>query len=148
MDSGPPFCGLLVRHDGPRTKEDSETYLIAPEILLELVTESTVSPRRLHTAVTSTGVVFLWPIRLPGYDGKLDDWNRSALEAANLGSKGRWIRMQSNRSLGAYEVSTTEFPKPPVWPEVSMDTLIQRAFKDKYLTGLDHPVLRRLRGEL
>jgi hypothetical protein len=129
-------------------KEDNETYLVDPALWPELATESTVSPRALFTAVNSVGVCFLWPIRLPGPDGRLDDWNRSALEAAALASQGKWLRIQSNRSLGAYEVLTSDYSKQPVWPDANLDTLIQRAFKDKYIDTLEHPVLKRLRGEL
>ncbi len=53
--------------------------------------------------------MFLWPIRLPGPDGKLDDWNMSGVEAAKRAS-GRWLRMASNMSLGAYEIYETGGP--------------------------------------
>jgi hypothetical protein len=42
-------------------------------------------------------------VRLPGPDGKIDDWSKSSLEAAQIAMKN-WVRVQSNRSLGAYEV--------------------------------------------
>ena len=35
------------------------------------------------TAINRQGVLFLWPIRLPGADGKIDDWSRSAMDAAD-----------------------------------------------------------------
>ena len=35
----------------------------------ELATEATFSPRTFFTAINRQGVVFLWPIRLPGPDG-------------------------------------------------------------------------------
>src|SRR5262249_2611036 len=65
-------------------KEDRETYLVARELWDALATESTFGPRALFTAINAQGVCFLWPIRLPGPDGKIDDWNRSALEAAGM----------------------------------------------------------------
>src|SRR5262245_26456009 len=55
-------------------KEERETYLVAPALWPELAGEATFSPRALFTAVNRQGVVFLWPVRLPGPDGKLDDW--------------------------------------------------------------------------
>ncbi len=58
-------------------KEDRETYLVDPSLWPELSTESTFGPRAIFTSITRQGVVFLWPIRLPGPDGKLDDWNQS-----------------------------------------------------------------------
>ncbi|MGH7138677.1 MAG: hypothetical protein ACREHD_23270, partial [Pirellulales bacterium] len=59
-------------------KEDRELYLVAPALWPELATEPTFGPRALFTAQNRQGVVFVWPVRLPGPDGKIDDWNRSA----------------------------------------------------------------------
>jgi hypothetical protein len=65
-----------------------------------------------------------------------------------MASKGQWVRVQSKLALGAYEVMTSADAKPPVWPQASMETLMLTAFRDRYLTTLDHPILKRLRGEL
>ena len=54
-------------------KEDSETYLVDPSLWQELASESTFSPRALITTINRQGVLFLWPIRLPGADGRLDE---------------------------------------------------------------------------
>src|SRR5262245_31846532 len=76
-------------------KEDREMYLVAPSLWPELASESTFGPRALYAAMNRQGVLFIWPVRLPGPDGKLDNWNRSALEAAALpGTK--WVRVGSN----------------------------------------------------
>ena len=126
-------------------KEENEIYLVDRDLWPELSQESTVCPKTLITTVNTVGVCFLWPIRLPGNDGRLDPWSRSALEAASL-AKGQWIRMQSNRSLGAYEVSIAEFNKPPAWPTASFADLIKLAFKDRVIDSLDHPIIKHLRG--
>jgi hypothetical protein len=128
-------------------KEDREVYLVDPHLWPELSTESTFGPRAIFTAVNTLGVVFLWPIRLPGPDGKIDEWNRSALETALLG-KDKWVRIQANMSLGAYEVLTSDNEKPAAWPQVSFRDLLQIAFKEKFITTLDHPVVKKLRGVL
>ncbi len=80
-------------------KEDRETYLVSPRLWEALAAEATFSPRLLVTAVNRQGVLFLWPIRLPGADGKIDDWNRSALDAANL-AREQWVRVSSKRLSG------------------------------------------------
>jgi hypothetical protein len=71
-------------------REDAETYLVAPAMRPELLGE--IVPKVLLTAITRQGNVFLWPIRLPDETGRLDEWNRSALEAAKLAEK-QWIRI-------------------------------------------------------
>jgi hypothetical protein len=128
-------------------KEDQELYLVAPVLWPELASESTFTPKMLVTSVNRQGVLYLWPIRLPGPDGKIDSWSRSALEAAEI-ARTTWVRVQANMSLGAYEVVSSSLTAQPVFPDLSMAEILKIAFKDFYITDLDHPVLRKLRGEL
>jgi hypothetical protein len=129
-------------------KEDRETYLVAPALWPELATEVTFSPRALFTAANRQGVVFVWPVRLPGPDGRVDEWSRTALEAADMAGKS-WVRVVANMSLGAYDVfeATAQLPEPE-WPGLPFRDLLKIAFKDRYIADLTHPVLRRLRGEV
>ena len=127
-------------------KEDRETYLVAPAMRHVLPGE--VVPKALITAINRQGVLFLWPIRLPGEDGRHDEWNRSALEAARLASD-QWIRVSANMSLGAYDtfVATGDLPEPE-WPEMDLHEILKLAFRDRYIDSPDHPVVERLRGAL
>jgi hypothetical protein len=129
-------------------KDERELYLVAPALWPELSTEVALSPRALFTAINRQGNLFLWTLRLPGADGKFDDWGRSALEAAQMAQE-HWVRVTSNTNLGAYEVyqATGDLPEP-VWPEEPFGKLLEVAFKGRYIDSLDHPVLRRLRGEV
>jgi len=123
---------------------DRETYLVDPLLRSELVGE--VIPKVLYTTINRQGILFLWPIRLPGEDGRLNDWSKSALEAAEM-AKTRWIRLIANRALGAYDVYNPVGNLPePEWPGVSFQEVIRIAFRDKLISRMDHPVLRRLRG--
>ncbi len=71
----------------------------------------------------------------------------SALEAASRAS-GHWVRMASNMPLGAYDVYETAANWPaPQWPTESFSDLLRVAFKGRLIDSLDHPVLKRLRGE-
>jgi hypothetical protein len=129
-------------------KEDRETYLVAPALWPDLAAEATFSPRALFTAINRQGVLFLWPIRLPGADGKVDAWSQSALEAALRARRG-WVRVAANMALGAYDVwqATGELGEPD-WPDKPFRELLALAFKGKLIDSLDHPVLRKLRGEV
>jgi hypothetical protein len=129
-------------------KEDRETYLVAPHLWLDLATEATFSPRALFTAINRQGVLFLWPIRLPRPDGRADEWNRTALEAAERATKG-WVRVAANMALGAYDVFEAGGQlAEPEWPTVPLRELLRIGFRDRFIDTLDHPVLRRLRGEV
>ena len=125
-------------------KDDGEVYLVDPSLWHDLAGE--LVPKILYLTVSRQGVVRLWPIRLPDEEGKLDDWNRSALEAAEIG-KTNWIRLRANRSLGAYEVFEAHGEIPaPEWPDLTLQQIVEIAFKGKFITSWDHPALRRLRG--
>jgi hypothetical protein len=125
-------------------KEDREDYLVRPEIIPELAGEITY--KTIFTAVNRQGICFLWPVRYPSPDDRRNDWARSMREAAELGM-ARWVRMKSNRDLGAYEVFEAEsVMAEPVWPELSFQQLIKTAFRDRIIAETNHPVIRRLRG--
>ena len=127
-------------------KEERETYLVAPELWSELPSELT--PKVLFTAINRQKVLFVWPIRLPGEDGRHDEWNASALEAAQMGQKD-WIRVSANMSLGAYDIfqATGDLPEPE-WPEIDFTKVLEIGFKGRFIEDMDHPALRRLRGEV
>jgi hypothetical protein len=128
--------------------EENEFYLVDKPLWPEMAAETTFSPRVLFTAMNRQGVCFLWPARLPRPDGQFDNWGLSALEAVQMAQK-TWVRVTSNKSLGAYEVfeATAKLPEPD-WPKLPFKELLRVAFKDKFIGGLDHPVLRKLRGEV
>ena len=127
-------------------KDDRETYLVSPEMRHELPGE--VIPKALMTGINRQGVLFLWPIRLPGEDGRHDEWNRSALEAARMASD-QWIRVSANMSLGAYDtfIATGDLPEPE-WPDLNLHEILKLAFRDRYIDTPEHPVVERLRGAL
>ncbi len=60
---------------------------------------------------------------------------------------GSWVRVVSNRSLGAYEVlqSVGDIPDPS-WTEHSFQELLRVAFKGRFVRDLEHPAQLRLRG--
>lgn len=129
-------------------KTDREIYLVSPDLWPELEGEPTFTKKVLITSIDRQGVIFIWPIKLPDSNGKLDDWNKSALEGANL-AKDYWVRVKANMSLGAYDIdqAIADWGNPE-WPEMPFNEMLKIAFKDKFIDSFDHPVLRRLRGEI
>jgi len=90
----------------------------------------------------------LWPLKIPAQDGRQNAWHASALQAAGH-AKRHWIRVSANMGQGQYDVyeATGNLPEPE-WPELTTQQIFRIAFKDRYITSMDHPVLRRLRGEV
>ena len=122
--------------------------MVAQALWPSRAAESTFAPRALFTAVNRQGVLFLWPVRLPGIDGKLDAWSQSALEAARMARKG-WVRVAANMTLGAYDVfEASAVLEEPNWCDKPLRELLAVAFRDRMISAIDHPVLRRLRGEV
>jgi hypothetical protein len=125
--------------------DDREHYLVMPEIAVAVADE--VVMKMLYTTINRQGTVSLWPVRLPTPEGRVNEWHRTAQEAAAR-AVDRWIRIKANLSLGAYEIFEAPASIPdPVWPEHTFDQLLRIGFKDKLIQSLDHPVLKRLRGE-
>jgi hypothetical protein len=125
-------------------KDDREEYIVAKDLVSELVGEFV--SKILFTAINRQGVTFLWPVRLPDPDGKDFEWWRSMREAADLAT-AQWVRVKANKHLGAYEMFVAESTmSEPVWPEASFQDLVKLAFRDRLITKLDHPVIKRLRG--
>jgi hypothetical protein len=60
-----------------------------------------------------------------------------------------WVRVVANMGLGGYDVFQASGALPdPDWPDVPFREYLRLAFKDRYIDNRDHPILRRLRGEV
>ena len=125
-------------------KDEREEYIVTKELVPELVGEFV--SKTLYTAINRQGITFLWPVRLPDPEGREMEWWRSMREAADLATT-QWVRVKANKHLGAYEMFVAESTmSEPVWPEASFQDLVKFAFRDRLITRLDHPVIKRLRG--
>lgn len=126
--------------------DDGEIYLVPPAFHTEVW--EYIHPVCLCPTINRQGVLTLWPLKLGGPDGKICRWYQTALDAASR-AKTRWVRVKSNRSLGGYEtfVGLASLPEPE-WPELSMEEIMKIAFQNFIIDHVDHPILRRVRGEI
>lgn len=127
-------------------EERGEVYLVTPAMARDLPGEYV--PAILYVAINRQGVLQIWPVKLPGPDGKILEWHRSAAEAAEL-AMTRWVRVTANMSLGAYEIFAAPSGLPePVWPtDLTFPDILKIAFRDRYVHDVSHPLVKRLRGE-
>ena len=127
-------------------KDEREEYIVVAELVPVLVGEFVT--KTLFTAINRQGTVFFWPVRLPSPDGKNLDWWRSSREAAELAMKS-WIRVRANMNLGAYDIfQAASVISDPEWPQLGFWELIKIAFRDHLVDRIDHPVIKRLRGQV
>ena len=126
-------------------QEDQEAYIVEKGLWDELANE--IVPKVLIPSITTQDYPFIWPIRLPSEDGRVNEWNRTNLLAAEH-AREKWVRSISNMSIGSYEilVAATMYPDP-TWPEFGLEEWLRLGFRDKIISSTDHPVVRRLRGE-
>jgi len=125
-------------------KVNREMYLVDPSLWTELLGE--VVPVALFLAISRQGDVFIWPVKLPGADGRSNAWNDSAIQAAQL-AETKWVRMAANMNAGYYDTfeAAAELSAPE-WPELSFQEIVRLSFKDRFIRDTEHPTLRALRG--
>ena len=124
-------------------KEENETFLVAPNMWAVLAGE--IRPVLLLPTITRQGALMIWPMRI--VDGsRRDAWADTSAEAAGY-AKEKWVRMAADKSLGAYRIYTAEGQLPdPIWPDKSLEQLLEVAFRDRVIDSENHPVVRKLRG--
>lgn len=127
-------------------KDENEIYLVMPNMRDALLGE--VQPYRLQLAANRQGVVFFIPVRIPGEDGRSNPWHESLASGCELATS-QWVRITADMSLGGYQpyMSRVDHPEPD-WPEKTLEELLEIAFKGYVIDGADHPVIRRLYGQI
>jgi hypothetical protein len=127
-----------------RETNENETYLLNAEMSRALPGE--YAPVTLYTVMNRQGILSIWPVKLPSADGRHNTWQSSAAEAAEL-AMGRWIRVVPNMALGANEIfAATGSLQDPVWPCMAFEEILKIAFRDRFVTDLSHPLVKRLHG--
>jgi hypothetical protein len=137
------FATVLLWSEG-----DREWYLVGASARAYL--EDEAQPWALYLCITAHGAIFFWPVRLPGADGRSNDWWDSAHEAARIGQQS-WVRVKASTDQNAY-VAYTPLGRlnEPTWPdaaELGLPTLLRKAFRQRVVDAYDHPLLKTLRGE-
>ncbi len=131
-----------------RYREDRDKfYAVAPDLAREPEVDLEARLFRIYTYVSRAGKVGLWPVPLPDAEGRENAWHIAAHRAAEL-AIGRWIRLVANMQLGGDEcVEARGVSAEPQWPEENFEKLLKIAFRERFISTLDHPLLRQLRGD-
>lgn len=127
------------------TKDEGEVLLVSPALQEQLLGENCVAVRTLRLGVTRQGTAFIWPVRRP-MEGRRDAWATTALDAISYAER-QWVRMQADMNLGGYALQVARVDDEPRWPEEEFSEILRIAFKGALVDSMDHPTLKRLRGE-
>ena len=144
-----PDEGYSVNVNILQMKTDNEWYLVDEDILPDIQLESQLKVMQLYVCVTQNSTPFVCLIPLPDSDGRLNSWHESGHKSMGE-AKSFWVRRQADKSNGGYLITkaiNAQLPDPK-WPSEPLEDLIEKAFDRYYIDKLDHPVLRRLRGEV
>lgn len=126
-------------------EEGREIYLVDRALWTDLAGE--IHPALLLVCVNRAGDLFLWRAKLPGEDGRSNTWTESALRIAAAAER-QWARMVANMGAGLYEHYQPAIDLPdPEWPALTLPEILRIAFRDRFITTLDHPLVRQLRGQ-
>ena len=129
-------------------KSDNEWYCVDPGIAAQLVLETQLRLMKVYTCCTMNNTPFLTCIPLPDSLGKINSWHQSGHLTMEEAMQ-EWVRRQADKSNGGYTITkalSTNLPDP-VFPKMSFQELVEKAFDKFYIDSMDHPVLQRLRGE-
>jgi hypothetical protein len=126
-------------------EEDGDSFMVSPDLRPELADE--LKRVTLYTTLNRAGGLFLWPVRLPEATGRRNSWADSSRRGAELAMKS-WTRLSSNRPAGQYDLAIASATLPePEWPDLPFKEILRLAFQDAMITSIDHPAIRRLRGQ-
>ena len=127
-------------------KEEGETYVIVGSLQAELT--NYITPALLCVTMTRQKVLRIWPVKLPGE--RRNAWHDTALIAFET-AKEEWICLQPNMYAGHYDIhkAVAEMPEPE-WPvaDLSFQQILEIAFRGFLVDTLDHPLIKRLTGQI
>ena len=129
------------------TDPDSKDVFVLPE---KTIVEAMGQHRLAYVfaAITRLNDPF-FVVRKVSQDGRENPWSTS-LEIAIQESRCKWVRATANMSAQRYDVFIAKGDLPePEWPEgKSNEDLLRMAVGDRIIRTSDHPVLKKLRGEV
>jgi hypothetical protein len=126
-------------------KQSKEFYIVDPALRKDL------RPREywFGTVFLVTNRLekpFLWIVTTQSPTGRVSDWYTSGLECADILTR-EWGQLVADQDAGVYQVSFAEERlEEPKWPEQSFKEIFHLGFKRRWISDLNHPVFKQLRG--
>jgi hypothetical protein len=131
-------------------EDDGETYLVTDTMRDEVFGEDVKPTHLILTMIHRSRSLFIWSSTIPTADsGRGKKWYESALSAKNV-AKTRWIKVVSDKSISGYRCFPSQGDlAAPVWPtDKTFQEYLEIAFRDRIITSMDHPVVRKFLGQM
>jgi hypothetical protein len=116
--------------------------VVGPEVIKALVKASVTA------CITIDGAKFLWCIIHPSGNANQQHFD-NALSARDL-SRSTWIRFYWDANQESHVTVTPKHSSAgdPQWPDASLNEWIEKGFRGRFIDANDHPLFRKIRGEL
>jgi hypothetical protein len=138
-----PFCCNLLKIKGKFTT--NYFMIVGDELASQLCDDryfsNYIAQYRLALIVDCDGNYGWWAVP----DLREDDWAESARDiCARMESE--WVRVEALEERYGALLAEDDLGEP-VWPQVDDFTLLEKAFKDRVIIDLEHPVIKKLKGK-
>jgi len=129
---------LYIDDDSKRRENNS--YLFAPGLEIPPDLESLVRDTLVAAAITNSGTHFLYMLAVSD-----STWYESGVEVLRR-AREAWVRVFPQD--GCYVMrSPVATLGEPHFPDVPFRDYLERAFSKRLIKSLDHPIVKKLRGE-
>jgi hypothetical protein len=131
-----------------KNKADGDKLYLFKREVEPFLPPRAIRPYRIVLAKSLRALVpFVWPVPVP-QDDMGRTWHESA-DAAAREAESKWVKIVADMVGDCYVTYPAVGALPdPEWPAESHADLILLAFKNQRIDTPDHPVIRRLNGEL
>jgi hypothetical protein len=125
-------------------KSDDIAYLVANSDIIKAFPND-IEYVTIRVAVNSNNTPFLVGFTFSYNGKKANSWHES-LERCLTIAETKWLKIKADRVAQGYQKEISNDPKEPKFPPNTLDELILRAFEDKIIENVEHPVVKRLQG--
>lgn len=127
-------------------KDSNEVYIATPEMAPFL--GHMAQPKILRLAVDNAGTSRLIAQPIIDQSARTSLWTTTMLGAIER-AETEWVRIESNMDSQQYLVIVAANDLgEPIWPNQSMDQLIEAVFLGRVISQEDHPLIQQLQGRL
>jgi hypothetical protein len=128
--------------------DTGEQFLVLPKARGALADLGDFKTVDLRLYVNRRADPAFWPLPVQNPNTNPNHWTETARQGA-VAAETRWVRIVPDMASRCYKLlAATGDLDDPQWPTDSLNTLLEKAFRDRLIESDDHPLVRRLLGEL